>query len=181
LVPDDFGPFSVNPDHLTGLGGALFQELVSRLLAAEVAAAGLSQVTLRTSHDTNKKDGGVDAETTIVGATDWIPAGDTAWQFKAGTLGPESCADELDGAAFARKILEKDGTYRLVLGKRHEAQEIADREAKLREKAEALGFDVSGERFKIIEGNQLARWIERFPALAVSPGRRQRGPGRDRL
>ncbi|WCN83831.1 hypothetical protein [Micromonospora sp. LH3U1] len=167
-MPDDFGPFSVNPDHLTGLGGALFQELVSRLLAAEVAAAGLSQVTLRTSHDTNKKDGGVDAETTIVAATDWIPVGDTAWQFKAGTLGPEGCADELDGAAFARKILEKGGTYRLVLGKRHEAQEIADREARLRERAEALGFDVSGERFKIIEGNQLARWIERFPALAVS-------------
>jgi hypothetical protein len=167
-VPDEFGPFSVNPDHLTGLGGAIFQELVSRLLAAEESAAGLSQVTLRTSHDTNKKDGGVDARTTISSATDWIPAGDCAWQFKAGTLGPEGCASEFEGAAFAREIVKARGTYRLVLGKRLEANEIEDREAKLRDKAEELGFDTSGDRFKIIDGNQLARWIERFPALAVS-------------
>lgn len=151
-MPDEFGPFSVNPDHLTGLGGAIFQELVSRLLASEDSAAGLSQVTLRTSHDTNKKDGGVDARTTINSATDWIPAGDCAWQFKAGTLGPEGCASELEGAAFAREIVKAGGTYRLVLGKRLEANEIEDREAKLRDKAEELGFDTSGDRFRIIDG-----------------------------
>lgn len=167
-MPDEFGPFSVNPDHLTGLGGAIFQELVSRLLAAEESAAGLSQVNLRTSHDTNKKDGGVDARTTIDTATDWIPAGDCAWQFKAGTLGPDGCASELEGAAFAREIVKAGGTYRLVLGKRLEANEIEAREAKLREKAKELGFDTAGDRFNIIDGNQLARWIERFPALAVS-------------
>lgn len=167
-MPDAFGPFSVDPDHLTGLGGAIFQELVSRLLAAEVSAAGLSQVTLRTSHDTNKKDGGVDARTTVNSGSDWIPAGDCAWQFKAGTLGPEGCASEFEAAAFARQIVNAGGTYRLVLGKRLEANEIDDRETKLRVKAEELGFDASGDRFQIIDGNQLARWIERFPALAVS-------------
>lgn len=167
-MPDEFGPFSVNPDHLTGLGGAIFQELVSRLLTAEESAAGLSQLNLRTSHDTNKKDGGVDARTTIDTATDWIPAGDCAWQFKAGTLGPGGCASELEGAAFAREMVKAGGTYRLVLGKRLEANEIEDREAKLREKAKELGFDSTVDRFKIIDGNQLARWIERFPSLAVS-------------
>lgn len=153
---------------VTGLGGALFQELVSRLLAAEVAAAGLSSINLRTSYQSNVKDQGVDARLEAVQATDWVPAGDSAWQFKAGTLGPEGCADELAGATFAHEILRNGGTYRLVLGKGLEAGPIEDREAKLREKAAELGFDVSGDQFKIIDGNQLARWIERYPALAVS-------------
>ena len=58
---DDFGPFSVDPAQVTGLGGALFQELMNRLLAAEVAAAGLSSINLRTSYQSNVKDQGVDA------------------------------------------------------------------------------------------------------------------------
>jgi hypothetical protein len=165
---DDFGPFSVDPAQVTGLGGALFQELVNRLLTAEIAAAGLSSINLRTSYQSNVKDQGVDARLEAPRATDWVPTGDSAWQFKAGTLGPEGCADELADATFAHEILRNGGTYRLVLGKGLEAGPIEDREAKLREKAAELGFDVSGDRFKIIDGNQLARWIERYPALAVS-------------
>ena len=165
---DDFGPFSVDPAQVTGLGGALFQELVNRLLAAEVAAAGLSSINLRTSYQSNVKDQGVDARLEAARATGWMPTGDSAWQFKAGTLGPEGCADELAEATFAHEILRHGGTYRLVLGKGLEAKSIEDREAKLREKAAELGFEADGDRFKIIDGNQLARWIERYPALAVS-------------
>jgi hypothetical protein len=167
-VTDDFGPFSVDPAQLTGLGGALFQELVNRLLAAEVASAGLSSTNLRTSYQSNVKDQGVDARLEADQATEWVPTGDSAWQFKAGTLGPEGCADELAEATFAHEILRNGGTYRLVLGKGLEAKPIEDREAKLREKAAELGFDVGGDRFKVIDGNQLARWIEQYPALAVS-------------
>ena len=84
-------------------------------------------------------------------------------------LGPgEGCADELAEATFAHEILRHGGTYRLVLGKGLEAKSIEDREAKLREKAAELGFEADGDQFKIIDGNQLARWIERYPALAVS-------------
>ena len=137
---DEFGPFSVDPAQLTGLGGALFQELVNRLLAAEVAAAALSSVNLRTSYQSNVKDQGVDARLEAARATAWVPTGDSAWQFKAGTLGPEGCADELAEATFAHEIIRNGGTYRLVLGKGLEAKPIEDREAKLREKAAELGF-----------------------------------------
>ena len=123
---------------------------------------------LRTSYQSNVRDQGVDARIEAARDTGWIPEGDSAWQFKAGDLSPKECEDELAGAKFAHRILENGGAYRLVLGKGMEPHLIDDRESKLREKAEELGFDASGNRFKVIDGNQLATWLEHYPALAVS-------------
>jgi hypothetical protein len=170
-----FGPFSLDPAHLAGLTGALFQELGNRLLAAEVAAAGLASINLHTSYQSNVGDEGVDALVEAATSTEWMPLGNSAWQFKAGTMGPETCANELKGATFAHEILQNGGAYRLVLGKGLEPYEIAKRETKLRAMAEELGFDASGDRIKIIDGNKLAKWVERYPALSVSQLIRQTG------
>jgi hypothetical protein len=170
-----FGPFSVDPKQVVGLGGALFQNLVNRLLAAEVASAGMAGSDLHTSYQDNVGDQGVDAGVYAANQTAWLPDGDSAWQFKAGDLGPDSCAAEFEGAKRARAIIESGGRYRIVLGKALEDYKIADREAKLREKAAELGYDVSGDSFKVIDGNQLARWVEQYPQLAVST--LLRGPG----
>jgi hypothetical protein len=89
-VSQDFGPFSVDPAQVVGPGGALFQNLVSRLLAAEVASAGMAGSDLHTSYQDNIGDQGVDAGIYAAIKTEWIPAGDSAWQFKAGDLSPKS-------------------------------------------------------------------------------------------
>ncbi len=170
---DDFGPFSVDPLQLTGLGGRVFQELISRLLVAE--SAGLSGTNIRTSYQDNVGDRGVDATLYAAEETEWIPAGDSAWQFKAGDLSPKQCAEELAGASRALEVIKQGGKYRLVLGKALEDHLIVPREQRLREKAEELGIGASGDRFKVIDGNQLARWLERYPALATA--RALRGTG----
>jgi hypothetical protein len=123
---------------------------------------------LHTSYQANVGDQGVDAGVYAAIKTEWIPAGDSAWQFKAGDLSPKQCADELDGAARAREIIEKGGKYRIVLGKGLEDYLIIERENELRQKAAELGYDTSGDNFKVIDGNQLARWVEQHPQLAVS-------------
>lgn len=105
-----FGPFSVDPAQVVGLGGALFQNIVNRLLAAEAASAGMAGGDLRTSYQDNVGDQGVDAGVYAATQTTWIPAGDSAWQFKAGDLGPEGCAAELEGATRARQIIEASTT-----------------------------------------------------------------------
>lgn len=163
-----FGPFSVEPAQVGGLSGALFQELINRLLDVEVASAGSSGVGLHTSYRENVGDKGVDAALYSAIATEWVPAGDSAWQFKAGDLGPESCAVELEKAKRVQEILRNGGKYRLVLGKSMEDYLIDRREEALRNKAKELGFDVSGDTFKIIAGGRLATWVERHPQLAVS-------------
>jgi hypothetical protein len=175
MMDDLFGPFSLDPAQVAGLTGALFQELVNRLLAAEMAGARLASVGLDTSYQSNVGDQGVDARVEAAQATEWIPTGTSAWQFKAGTMGPETCANELAGAAFAHEVLKNGGTYRLVLGKSLEPYEIADRDAKMREKAAELGFELTDDQIKIIDGNKLARWVERYPALSVSQLLRQTG------
>ncbi|MHB8448853.1 MAG: hypothetical protein ACYDAQ_00035 [Mycobacteriales bacterium] len=167
-MSQEFGPFSVDPAQVAGLGGALFQNLVSRLLAAEVAKAGMAGSDLHTSYKDNIGDQGVDAGIYSAAVTSWIPAGDSAWQFKAGDLGPESCAAELEGATRAREIIANGGMYRIVLGKALADYQIDAREKALREKAAELGYDASGDNLKVIDGNQLARWVEDYPQLAVS-------------
>ncbi|WP_445258532.1 hypothetical protein [Nocardioides aurantiacus] len=165
-MDDSFGPFSVRPPQVAGLGGAVFQELVSRLLAAEASAAGFAGWQLHTSHQENVADGGVDALLESDRATKWVPAGESVWQFKAGDLGPESCANELAGAEFAREVLARGASYNLVLGKAMESKLLNARKAKLVKKAAELGLGSLSVR--VLDGNQLARWVESVPALAVA-------------
>lgn len=171
----DFGPFSVDPAQVSGLGGANFGQFVSRLLAAETATYGMSGTTLETTYLENVGDGGVDAALRGARETEWIPPGGSAWQFKAGNLSPAGCKAELKGAAWAAEILRTGGTYRLVLGISLTAQKIASRRDELVEAAVELGITDAASRIDVIAADQLARWIESFPALAVSPLLRSTG------
>lgn len=78
----DFGPFSVDPARVTALGGANFGQFIGRLLATEAAAHGMAGTTLETTYLENIGDGGVDAGLRDATGTSWLPAGDSAWQFK---------------------------------------------------------------------------------------------------
>ena len=166
------GPFDVNPTSVERLGAA-FALFVNDLLAAEVGRAGLLGFQLDINSQTNTPDGGVDAELWSSNATDWLPAGDSAWQFKASDLEPAECKEELTGAAFARDLMSKGATYVLVLGRPLVGTMKESRLDALRNQAEALGLD--GSAIRLYDGNQLARWVSTLPALALD--RRLGGPG----
>ncbi|WP_146080231.1 hypothetical protein [Pseudoclavibacter sp. RFBG4] len=165
----DIGPFSVEPKQIEGLDGSGFADLVSRLLAAEIARAGLAGWTLTQTYRTNAADGGVDAGLSNSIATCWLPEGDSAWQFKAGDLGPAACETELRGANAAVEILKAGGSYRLVLGKSLAPNLIATRKARLENVARALGVEVVPGLIEVLAGDSLARWAEEFPAVASGP------------
>ena len=101
--------------------------------------------------------------------TAWIPAGDSAWQFKAGDLPPAKCKEELADAAYALDILRAGGKYRLVLGDTLTSAKIANRRTALREKAQELRIALADDSIEVIGADGLARWVEQYPALAVSP------------
>lgn len=88
------GPFAVAPEQVARLGAA-FATFINHLLAVEVAAAGLAGTSLTTTYKENVGDGGVDAGLDCETATSWLPTGASAWQFKAGDLGPAACKNEL--------------------------------------------------------------------------------------
>ena len=165
------GPFDVAAEQITGLGGAQFAAIVTQLLAAESARAGLRGEQLESTYLTNKGDGGVDAGLKSASATRWIPDGDSAWQFKAGDLAPAACEKELSSktAEYARSIIRAGGSYRLVLGKSLTPKQIKDRRDRLVKAARALGLSDDESRIAVIAVDGVARWLSDFPALAVDP------------
>ena len=164
-----FGPFSVGADDIVRIRSADFSWFVNRLLEAEVAAGGMAGTALETTFRDNTADGGVDAALRQATETVWIPAGESAWQFKAGDLPPAKCKDELGGATHALEILRAGGKYRLVLGDSMTSAKITNRRSALREKANELGITLAADAIEVIGADGLARWVEQYPALAVSP------------
>ena len=164
-----FGPFSVSPASVAALGGTNFATFVSRLLATEVAAHGLSGSALETTYVENAGDGGIDAGLRAAGGTRWVPPGNSAWQFKAGDLEPAACKLELSGAVAAVDVLKKGGKYRLVLGKSLTSPKIARRRDALIAKATELGVSLVADSIEVLTADTLAQWVEEYPALAVNP------------
>jgi hypothetical protein len=161
------GPFTVVPTQISSLGAA-FTPFVNALLRAQVAAAELSGSRLTTTYQENIGDRGVDAG--LRGATEsrFIPAGDSAWQFKRGDLGPTACKRELAGASRALEILRAGGKYRLVVGVDINEDQVHRRREALREEAERLGVVLDNDTIDVLNASDLAEWAERHPSLAVS-------------
>ncbi|NPD04865.1 hypothetical protein HN031_09245 [Nocardioides sp. zg-1308] len=168
MATHDFGPFTVSAERVTLLGSA-FTAFVNRLLSAEVEAAGLAGPSLQETYRDNVSDEGVDAALVSEVTTKWIPAGESAWQFKAGDLRPAQCRSELRGATFAQEILRRGGHYRLVLGASLTAAKLTKRRAALIEEAKTLELEIDDESIQILHADSLASWTESFPALAVWP------------
>ena len=109
-----FGPLDITADRISALGPR-FTEFVNRLLDLEGRARGLAGYRLTVNIIETIGDEGVDAATRQVPEGDWIPAGNTAWQFKRSNLGPKACADELGDAVWAHEFLRDGGSYVIAM------------------------------------------------------------------
>jgi hypothetical protein len=167
-MADEPGPFNVPAESVTRLG-ASFTPVVNRLLDLEAASAGLSGESLTTTYKENMGDEGVDAGLRRATKTRWIPAGNSAWQFKAGDKSPAECAAELDKSPAALEVMMAGGSYRMVLGAALNDKKIRKRRQELEAKAKALGVTPAAGMIEVLDANALARWIEAHPTLAVSP------------
>ncbi len=178
----EFGPFAVDPQQIARLGGANFGRFVTRLLDTEAAALGLNGYALETTYLENVGDGGVDAGLRSAGESFWVPTGESAWQFKAGDLSPSACKAELAGAVRALEVVRGGGSYRLVLGASLTSQKIRARRDALISAAQDIGINLIEGQIEVLAADGLARWVEKYPSLAVSPmlgGMGQVGQGFD--
>ncbi|MFJ3035717.1 hypothetical protein ACIPC2_15010 [Curtobacterium pusillum] len=164
-----FGPFSVEPQQIAQLGGANFGPFVAHLLAAEGAALGLDGAALETTYLENVGDGGVDAGLRSTQESQWVPRGESAWQFKAGDLSPAACKKELSGATRALEVLSRGGSYRLVLGASLTSKKVKARRDALVDAAVSAHISIGEGQIEVLAGDALARWAEQYPSIAVSP------------
>lgn len=160
-------PFTVTPTQITGLGAA-FTPFVNALLRVEMASAGLSNAAITTTYLETVGDEGVDAGLSRAIGSRFIPAGDSAWQFKRGDLLPAKCRTEIVGATAALEILRHGGKYRLVLGKDVNYAQVQRRRNALREEIRRLGIGLADDSVEVLNASDLADWAQSRPSLAVS-------------
>jgi hypothetical protein len=161
------GPFTVVPAQVSSLGAA-FTPFVNALLRAEVASAELVGSQVTTTYQENIGDEGVDAGIRRARESRFMPAGDSAWQFKRGDLWPKACKQELAGASRALEILHAGGKYRLVLGADINEAKVQRRRRALQEEAEQQGIVLDDGTIDVLNASDLAEWTEWHPSLAVS-------------
>ena len=172
----NLGPFDVDAAQVQNLGNR-FTAFVNELLEREVAAHSLYGSDLSITENETTADGGVDAALRGAMRTDWLPAGDSAWQFKRTGIGPKGCADEFEKAKWVHEYVKAGGSYIIALGASLNDKLVEARRKSVAEKAVELSLLPSDDRsrIRVYDANNLARWASRFPAFAVS--RLIGGPG----
>jgi hypothetical protein len=165
------GPFEITPDQITRLGPR-FTTFVNKLLEVERSTQGLDGPQLSINVNENASDGGVDAALRGSAGTFWVPAGDTAFQFKRSSQSAAKCADELAEAPAAKAMLQAGGSYVIALGGDTVPDTgVQERHAAIVAKAvelQLIDADQAG-RIRVYDANLIARWASQHPALAVDP------------
>lgn len=164
-----FGPFDITADRIAALGPR-FTEFVNRLLDLEGRAGGLAGYRLTVNIIETIGDEGVDAATRQAPEGNWIPVGDTAWQFKRSNLRPKACADELGDAIWAHEFIRGGGSYVIAMMVALTDNLIERRRKKVAEKAVELGLMAADDpqRIRVYDANAIARWSSQFPSLSIS-------------
>lgn len=170
------GPFEISAERVESLGGR-FTQFVNKLLELETSAQGMRGHQLAVTSNESTPDGGVDASLRGSIGSDFLPSGNSAWQFKRSGFGPTACAAELSGATWAHEFVRSGGSYVIVIGAALPDNLIERRRVSVVAKAIDLGLitEDDASRIRVYDANKLARWASRFPALAVS--RLAGGPG----
>jgi len=163
-------PFTIDPDQIVRLAGN-FDVFVSHLLEAEQAAHGMAGHQLTFNKIVTATDGGVDAGIQDALRTDWLPKGNSAWQFKQNNPAAAACTKELRKATWAHEYLKKGGSYVMVQGRMMEDKQIKARAKALQDEAIRLGLITETERsrIRVYDANQLAKWASEFTALTLDP------------
>lgn len=161
------GPFQVTGEQIERLASS-FVQVINELLTLEARDAGMRGHQLRL--DTRETaDGGVDAEVLDASPTDWIPPGDSAWQFKSWNPGPADCATEFEKARWVRELVAGGAAYRLAVASRLTPLQVERRRKAILAEIAHQGIGTDAAKIQVLDGNAIARWATEFPSLAVNP------------
>lgn len=174
------GPFDISADRIVALG-VQFTPFINRLLDLECRANALSGHQLVVNVNETTPDGGVDASVRGMAIAGWVPAGDSAWQFKRSNFGPKACRDEFKEASWAHEFVRGGGSYIMAIAAALPDNLIEKRRRAIAQEAidQGLLSRDDRDRIRVYDANLLGRWASRFPALAVS--RLAGGPGHDAI
>ncbi len=172
---NEISPFTLQVHDLLFLGPDRAVEFFRRLLWAEAANVGVARNLIDVPQCINVGDGGIDAfiDQAQPLKDDLIPYGTGGFQIKSSDLEPAECKKELHQATDLtqpikpeiRNLLDKDGTYILVLFAEPASPMKKRREKAIKEELSKLGY--SNAKVRIYTASQLVGFAEQFPALII--------------
>lgn len=158
-------PFEVTPDEIDTLNERQLQVLVNRLVEIEVSHVGLPVDVLVASDRIHDKDGGIDAQIRAPGfdGSEFLPAGSSVWQAKAGRSGWPSYESELRADRVRLRHAIRGGyTYVMVIGRQVNDDQFNTQSNNLKA---ALDEFTPNAPFKIRSASHIAKWATKYPAV----------------
>jgi hypothetical protein len=164
-------PFGIDPSRIATLPANVFTRLCNDLIAAEAGRIGLPQACLDDTVRETVPDGGIDArireprEISPSRWGDWLPAGDSVWQYKSGACPSAEvlARDEFTKSEVQAAIERGDAYYFLTA-----ASVNARKKSQIRKAIDTLyrehGQPMNGA---VYSADDLARWAQQHLGPAV--------------
>lgn len=160
-------------DDLGRMNDLEFTALCNDLLHAERLVAREPVDAVDTTTNVDAPDGGVDARTQFSVGTDYVPVGETVWQYKATSPGPADLADEITergDESFLLSRLRAGAKYVVLATADWTSEQMDLREEKVRKALAERGLD----RTEVLVRNasHVAEWVSGQPAVAATHANR---------
>jgi hypothetical protein len=126
--------FEVAPEEVADLRDTAFASLLNDLLALEAQRAGIPQNEVHLTWKQHTPDGGIDASVRTGDKTpEWIPHGESIWQFKSGHFLQGEVAGEISSHPLVIAALRRGARYVLALSRECTEELRVDFESRLEE------------------------------------------------
>lgn len=173
--------FEIQKADVENLNQFELTSIMNKLLLAEFSKYNLKQTGLVLSLDVLDADDGLDAyiKTKVPEGHPWLPEGISGWQFKAvRDFGPQDAVNEVlneeknNLQPLIREVLEKKGTYVLVVGKKDYNEKLVKRRVDAIKKVFSdYGFEDS--KVEVFSSGTIVNLINQNPSViaAIKKGR----------
>jgi hypothetical protein len=137
--------------------------VVNRCLQVETARLGLPAHLLEVTLRINEPDGGIDARVRAPDTTQsrWIPAGESAWQYKSGNIWPHEIEKEFFKPG-VQDVVGRGGSYCLVIGDDYTPRRYENATNRIEE---CFAQIEKPPRYSLLDASQLAEWASEDPEL----------------
>jgi hypothetical protein len=166
-------PFALDDTYLASLAPDKAVDFFRRLLWNEARATGIGLNLVSVSSNINEADGGLDGriENATPSREDLIPSGFSGFQIKTSKFGPKDCKLELHRnrnpngplKEGIQEILERNGTYILVLFTKDSDKKKKSKIDALRAEFSKIGYP--NAQFRLYTADQLASFASVFPSF----------------
>ena len=168
-------PFSVTGADVLRINAIALPDLFRSLLQAEASEYGLPTDDIHVAEQIYAPDGGEDAHIRWFDGPDrtsQLPNRYIQFQLKTTPMTPAKASSELLTSRGTLKpmvlsALEDNAHYILVSTSPLTAQQAKKMVEKIHQTLVTVGMNLPGERIQVWDGDQLASWINKYPAIAT--------------